>query len=28
VGIARLEAGWRAGLARFARTRRPYLLYR
>jgi uncharacterized protein YbbC (DUF1343 family) len=28
VGIARLEAGWRAGLARFARRRRPYLLYR
>ena len=28
VRIARLEAGWRAGLARFARARRRYLLYR
>jgi uncharacterized protein YbbC (DUF1343 family) len=28
VPLARLEAGWRAGLARFARARRPHLLYR
>jgi uncharacterized protein YbbC (DUF1343 family) len=27
VPLARLEAGWREGLARFARARRPYLLY-
>jgi uncharacterized protein YbbC (DUF1343 family) len=27
VPLARLEAGWRAGLARFRRARRPYLLY-
>lgn len=26
--LMRLEAGWRAGLTRFARARRPYLLYR
>ncbi len=26
--LSRVEAGWRAALARFARARRPYLLYR
>ena len=27
VSLARLETSWRPDLARFARARRPYLLY-